>query len=147
MWRGIKSTHLALRNSTALLEMFASHVVTLRWDLQACEFQEEQEFTKIWGGKKKFRSYLCHRVMVKEDTRHSLVFVVSKIWSDEKSDQEAELHKCTRLCGELEKVRASNQPECWQVIVCHCTGEVAQPLPEPSVCHCCLRFSSQEPWR
>lgn len=67
-----------MTNHTALLEMFPSHVVTLRWDLQACEFQE-QELTKVWGDKKRFRSYLCHGDMVKEDTRHPVVFVVSKI--------------------------------------------------------------------
>lgn len=68
-----------MTNHTALPEIFPSQVVTLRWDLQGCEFQEEQEFTKAWEKKKRFRSYLCHGDMVKEDMRRPLVSVVSKI--------------------------------------------------------------------
>lgn len=48
-----------MTNHTALLEVFPSHVVTLRWDLQACEFQEEQELTKVWGGKKRGLEFIC----------------------------------------------------------------------------------------
>lgn len=52
LWRGIKSTNTAMTNHTALPEIFPSQVVTLRWDLQGCEFQEEQEFTKAWEKKR-----------------------------------------------------------------------------------------------
>lgn len=40
-----------MTNHTALPEIFPSQVVTLRRDLQGCELQEGQEFTKAWEKK------------------------------------------------------------------------------------------------
>lgn len=92
LWRGIKIANMAMTNHTALPQSFPSHVVTLRWDLQGCEFQEEQEFTKVWE-QKRFRSYLCHG-----KRRHKASSCICSV-KNLKWPQEAELHKSLWRAG------------------------------------------------
>lgn len=84
----------------------------LKWDLQGYNFKKNKNLPQYRKKKKRFRGCQCHGDMIKENP-------LDIFWCLQCQNSEVTSGGClsnTSLCGELKKVRVSNQPGCWQVI-------------------------------